>query len=211
MEAGSTIFDVSYIFYSHLHPDHTGELATILFSLEYSGIVERNKKLIIVAARGFTEFYNKLSLSYGRWIKPSSFTLKIIELDNIKSDSIAFANFTVHSEPVKHTDHSLAYKIITSDNKKIVYSGDSDYCDGLKSISENADLLLCESSFPDDMKKEGHMTPSLAGKIAKRAKVQKLVLTHFYPECDSIDVKKQCAKIFKGEIVLAKDLMTIPI
>ena len=211
MEAGSSIFDVSYIFYSHLHPDHTGELATILFSLKYSGIVERSNKLIIVAARGFTEFYEKLCLSYDRWIKPSSFTLKIIELDNLKSDSVAFDNFTVHSEPVKHTDHSLAYKITTSDNKKIVYSGDSDFCDGLKFISEDADLLLCESSHPDDMKKEGHMTPSLAGKIAKLAKVKKLVLTHFYPECESIDVKKQCAKIFKGEIVLAKDLMTIQI
>ncbi|MBT8358194.1 MAG: MBL fold metallo-hydrolase, partial [Deltaproteobacteria bacterium] len=32
LEVGTTIFDISFIFYSHLHPDHTGELVTFLFA-----------------------------------------------------------------------------------------------------------------------------------------------------------------------------------
>ena len=137
--------------------------------------------------------------------------LKIIELDNKKDDSVQFDDFTVHSIPVKHSDHSLAYRITTSEQKIIVYSGDSDFCDGLRTISKNADLFLCECSHPDEMKKEGHLTPSLAGRIANRSDVKKLVLTHFYPECESVDIKKQCSKIFKGEIVLAEDLMVMDI
>ncbi|MBW1822481.1 MAG: ribonuclease Z, partial [Deltaproteobacteria bacterium] len=35
LEAGITIFDISFIFYSHLHPDHTGELVTFLFATKY--------------------------------------------------------------------------------------------------------------------------------------------------------------------------------
>ncbi len=207
MEAGASIFDISYIFYSHLHPDHTGELASILFSLKYSDAGER-RKLTFVAAKGFSEFFEKLCTAYGSWIRPEPSLFGIIELDNEKSDSVTCGDITIHSEPVDHTDQSLAYRIITPDDKVIAISGDSEFCDGLRTISEHADLFVCESSHPDELKIAGHMTPSLAGRVANRSEVKKLVLTHFYPDCDSVDLKKQCRKIFKGEVVLAEDLMT---
>ena len=31
LEAGIEIYDVSFVFFSHFHPDHTGELASFLF------------------------------------------------------------------------------------------------------------------------------------------------------------------------------------
>ena len=46
---------------------------------------------------------------------------------------------------------------------------------------------------------------------ARKANVKKLVLTHFYPECDLIDVKKQCKKEYGGNIILAKDFMKIKV
>ena len=36
LEAGTTIFDISHLFYSHLHPDHTGELVSFIFANKYS-------------------------------------------------------------------------------------------------------------------------------------------------------------------------------
>ena len=53
------------------------------------------------------------------------------------------------------------------------------------------------------------MTPGLAGEIATRANVRKLVLTHFYPECDKADIFSQCRKTYKGPLILAEDLMKI--
>jgi len=209
METGASIFDVSYIFYTHLHPDHIGELASILFSLKYSEIEQEKKKLTIVAAKGFRDFFHKLSLAYGSWIEPDSSLLNIIELDNEKEDSITISDLNIQSMPVDHSDQSIAYRITTSDGKTVVFSGDSDFCEGLRTISHQADLLICECSHPDAMKRKGHMTPSLAARIANRSEVKKMVLTHFYPECDSIDIKKQCWAIYKGEIILAEDLMTV--
>ncbi len=49
----------------------------------------------------------------------------------------------------------------------------------------------------------------MAGEIATRANVRKLVLTHFYPECDQVDIKKQCRKTYSGPLLLAEDLMKI--
>ena len=98
---------------------------------------------------------------------------------------------------------------IEYNNKSIVYSGDTDYSDEIIKISKNADLLILECSFP--YKTEGHLTPSLCGRIAANANAKKLVLTHMYPECDKVDMKKLCGKEFSGKIVLAKDFMGIKV
>ncbi len=59
------------------------------------------------------------------------------------------------------------------------------------------------------MKVPGHLTPSLAGRIATQAGVKKLVLTHFYPECEQVDIAKQCRKTYQGPLELAEDLKEI--
>ncbi len=209
LEAGITIFDISFIFYSHLHPDHTGELVTFLFATKYPDANSRTTPLTIIAGRGFSAFYKKLKNVYGNWVELSPGLLNIIELDSTGPDSIRFDDFTVKSLPVEHTDESIAYRINSVGGKSVVYSGDTDFSDNLISLAKDADLLICESALPDDLKVKGHLTPSLAGEIATRANVRKLVLTHFYPECDQTDIEKQCRKTWSGPLVLAEDLMNI--
>ena len=75
--------------------------------------------------------------------------------------------------------------------------------------AQNANLLICECSFPDADKVPGHLSPSAAGKIATRANVAQLVLTHFYPACDQADVNKECRRAYAGEVILAKDLLQL--
>jgi ribonuclease BN (tRNA processing enzyme) len=76
-------------------------------------------------------------------------------------------------------------------------------------LARDTDLLICESAFPDQFKVKGHLTPSLAGEIASRANVGKLILTHFYPECDSVNIEKECRKTYSGPLILANDLLKI--
>jgi len=71
--------------------------------------------------------------------------------------------------------------------------------------------LILECSLPDGMEVEGHLTPSLAGKLADMANVRKVVLTHFYPECLKTDIETQCRKTFSGDLILGKDLLEISI
>jgi len=58
---------------------------------------------------------------------------------------------------------------------------------------------------------EGHLTPSLAGRMAHLAGVKRLVLTHFYPECLKTDIAAQCRRTWHGELTLAEDLLQIQI
>ena len=84
-----------------------------------------------------------------------------------------------------------------------------DETENFHEFCKDADLLIIDCAMPDSMKKDGHLTPSLAGRTAEKSRVKKLILTHFYPECENIDIKKQASKVFSGEIELARDLKEI--
>lgn len=209
LEAGPTIFEIDFLFYSHLHPDHSGELVTFLFANKYANGFQRQRPLTIVAATGFKTFFNHLKTAYGAWIELAPELFNIIELDNKGPDAWHFDDFAVASRPVEHIDSSIAYRITSPDGRSVVYSGDTDVSENLVALAQDADLLICESALPDDLKVTGHLTPSLAGEIATRAKVGKLVLTHFYPQCDLVDIKQECRQTYNGPLVLAEDLMKI--
>jgi len=211
LEAGASIFDVSHIFLSHFHPDHCAELVPFLFAAKYPCDIKRKKNLSIIAGKGFKAFYRRLQKAYGDWMEPLPGFADIIELDGKRSDPIEFEGFVVELTPVVHQNESVAFKISDPSGKSLVYSGDTDISENLVSLSKEAEILICESAFPDKLKVNGHLTPSSAGETAAKAGVKRLVLTHFYPECDLIDIKKECRKTYDGSLVIAEDLMKITV
>lgn len=208
LEAGVSIFDISHLFLSHFHPDHSGELASFLFALKYPAPSSQKQPLTIVAGQGFRSFFERLKSVYGDWIVLPPDLFHVVEMDTTRPDNLTRTSFTVTSMPVAHRPESLAYRVVDAHGKAMVYSGDSDDCDNLVTIAADADLMICESAFPDGQKVDGHLTPSLAGKIARDADVKRLVLTHFYPACDDADIENQCRSTYNGSITLAQDLMT---
>ncbi|RPH50596.1 MAG: MBL fold metallo-hydrolase [Desulfobacteraceae bacterium] len=208
LENGTEIFDISHILLSHFHPDHTGELVPFLFANKYPDGNRRKIPLSIIAGKGIPDFYAGLKTVFGRWIDLEPNRINIIELEGnnsvIKTDDIILES--VH---VEHNEESLAFRITGNAGGSFVYSGDTDFCDSLIDIARHADLFVCESAFPDEFKIKGHLTPSAAGEIAARAKVKKLLLTHFYPECDNFDVEKQCRRTYQGPLILGRDLMKV--
>jgi ribonuclease BN (tRNA processing enzyme) len=209
LEAGSTIFDLDYIFYSHFHPDHTAELVPLIFATKYPDGNRRRSPLTITAGRGFGAFFAGLRAVYGKWIELAPGMLDFVELDNTSRDLISFRDFRVESIPVEHNPESIAYRITSADGTAVVYSGDTDYSDNLIELAGGADLLICESAQPDSLRVKGHLTPSRAGEMAARAGVRKLVLTHFYPDCENADLVQECRRTYNGPLILAEDLMQI--
>jgi ribonuclease BN (tRNA processing enzyme) len=209
LQAGVTIFELTHVCYSHFHPDHIGELVPLLFATKYPDGSRRRFPLSICAGKGFTRFYDGLRAVFGSWIELPPAQLSVFEFKGDGPDTRTFEDFTLHTLPVAHNPESLAYRVTDEDGRSLVYSGDSDYCENLVEIARNADVLVCEAALPDELKVEGHLTPSGAGEIAARAGVKQLVLTHFYPECDQFDIEGQCRKTWKGPLTLARDLMTI--
>jgi len=65
LESSVEIYDVSFIFYSHFHPDHTAELVPFLFANKYPDGNRRKIPLTLMAGKGFAKFYDNLKNVYG--------------------------------------------------------------------------------------------------------------------------------------------------
>ncbi len=209
LRAGVEIFDIDFLLYSHFHPDHTGELVPFIFATKYPNVDRRKTPLTIVAGKGFNNFFNGLKSVYGDWLELPPGVLQIMELDNIAPDQRTLAGFKLTTSPMQHQPESIAYRVTDTNNRSMVYSGDTDVNENLVSLAKSTDLLICESAMPDDLRVAGHLTPSLVGDMATRAGVKKLVLTHLYPECEQVDLVAQCRQTYQGPVLVAEDLMRI--
>lgn len=208
LEADIDFREIDYLLYSHFHPDHTSDLVPFLFASNYGSERRRTRELYLIGHEGITHFYEGLKAVYGQWIIPQSYTLNIMEM---KDKEIAFSDFSLQGLPLEHSDHSIGFRVTTPGGKAVAYSGDTDYCPNLILLAREVDLLILECSFPDGSKVEGHLTPSLAGRVARESGCKRLLLTHFYPPCDDYDVRGAVESQYSGKVDLAEDLMKLVI
>ena len=207
LKAGITYRDVDVICYTHVHPDHISDLVPFLFTCR-CGDLPRQKDLLIVGGEGFIEFFNQLRQVFGKWLNAENYKLDLKEVVN---ETMSIGNIKVSTRQPAHCKESVSYRIESSENQIIVLSGDTDYCESIISLGHNADILVLECSFPDELKIDGHLSPSTAGEIATKSKCKKLILTHFYPSCEKHDLIAECRKTYSGDVVLAEDLMKVQV
>jgi ribonuclease BN (tRNA processing enzyme) len=196
---------VDFICLSHFHPDHSSDLVPFLFATNYTTSLIRSQPLRIIGPTGLIDFYHQLKTIFGTWITPRTYPISFHEFAD---GHMNFPGFELRTLPMKHSAPSIGYRV-SEGKKHIVYSGDTDYCHNIVTLGRQADLLILECSFPDDMKQEGHLTPRLAGRIAREAACKRLLLTHFYPVFEGYDIQKECQQEFSGEILLAFDGMKV--
>jgi len=103
--------------------------------------------------------------------------------------------------------------------RKIVFCGDTAYCENLLPLTKGADLLIHETTFSqqeeDLAKRNFHSTTTIAAQIAKEAKVKQLIITHISPRYSSNNNKlaitesgllAEAQSVFP-ETILAEDFM----
>jgi len=100
--------------------------------------------------------------------------------------------------------------------KKISFIFDTKLCKNIERIAKDSDLAIVDSTYSNKdealaLERE-HLTSVQAAKIAKKSKVQRLILTHISQRYDnnSSELENQAKKIFKNTI-LAEDLMKIEV
>ena len=196
---------VNYIFLTHFHPDHIGDLIPFLFSLRNTRKESPAERLQVWGPQGLLSFVRAMETAYGRWIQDSAMNVRFSELGRHLLD---FPGFRVLWNKVIHKTESVAYRLEIGD-AAISFSGDSGYCPELIRICKGADIAVLECSHADEHAVEGHLSPSLSAKIAHEAEAKTMVLTHFYPDAARSDLESVASKFFRGEIILARDGMEI--
>ena len=199
---GLSISEIDIIALSHRHPDHVGDLIPFLFATRYSLGYSRQEPFWLLAARGFADFHARLAAAFDQWVEPPPGLMVLRELSPEGRDVVQWDDLLIKSAPTDHTPGSLAYRV-EAEGRALVYSGDTDESDSLVDLARGADLLVLECSNP--FKVPGHLTPGEAGALAARAGVARLLLTHFYPPCEGVDVAALAAAEFPGEVLRAED------
>ncbi len=207
LKRGITYRDLDVVLYTHTHPDHIADLVPLIFACKY-GENPRKRDLSIIGGRGFKTYFQAIQGVYGHWLQPDLFRIHTTE---VYDDILDYDLFRVIVKPMNHIPESVGYRVESHDGKSVAISGDTDYCHTLVELARDVDVLVIESSLPDEMKAEGHLTPSLAGIIGREANCKKMVLTHLYPVCDTVDIVGQCRKQYQGELLIAEDLMGVSI
>jgi ribonuclease BN (tRNA processing enzyme) len=153
---------------------------------------------------------------------------------NIKVTAVQNSHFDFHKGPASGKHKSYSYRFETPD-RVIVFTGDTGASDAVTELAKGADLLVTETaSFQDRMQRminsgqwqamtpaeqegitrqatQGHMTLEIIGKMAARANVKTVVLSHLSARADGTDNYAPWAvevkKHFSGQVLVAKDLM----
>ena len=116
-----------------------------------------------------------------------------------KEGKVVFKGKTIRLEDVSDVKQGL----------KAVYSGDTMPCKNLEKLSEGADILIHDSTFGEEASNKMHSDAGDAGRMAKKAGVKKLILTHFSRRYTSVDeILKEARKEFRNTEA-AKDMMRI--
>lgn len=93
---------------------------------------------------------------------------------------------------------------------KVVYSGDTRPCENMVKISKDADLLIHDGTFmEEDVEGKAHADVKEAARLAKKANVKQLILTHVSRRyTDTKELEEEAKKVFNN-VKVAQDFMKV--
>lgn len=202
---------------THLHNDHIMGIFSLLW---YYWIASQRTRPLKITGPPKLEYTIKKILELINTPKDAfKFEIQMEELEDIEEIQILNGNeYKISAVKAEHNPISFAYRIEKMENgSSLVYTGDTRPVNRLIELARDCDLLICESTFPDEMAdyahKYGHCTPSDASELALKAGVPHLILTHisaiFQNKKEIEKFKMQAENSFKNKVKIARDLMKI--
>lgn len=200
--AGLDFETVRGIVVTHHHVDHCGDVAAVLFARNVPD-PPVSTPLLLGGPAGHAALLETLERAYGSAVADRGGGVEVLELGD--GDEARCGPFHVAARVVRHSAGALGLRVTLGD-RSLAFSGDSAPCDALVELCRGADLALLECSYPADRPSESHLNARTAAETAVVAGVQRLVLTHFYPQCDGVDLAAEArAAGYRGELHLARD------
>lgn len=209
--AGMPLTSLLGVFLTHFHPDHCADLVPLLFALRNPVLVGSRSHLVLAGPPGLVDLLSCLQAAYGGCASGPNDLVSVKEIHPENEEVVPIGPLEITVAGTRHSAHGISYRIRSSDGKTLVYSGDTDFSDEIVRLAHDADILILECSFPDQSPVPGHLTPSLAGRIAEQSGARHLVLTHFYPECLKTDIARDCRQAYSGMLTLGSDLLLLRI
>jgi ribonuclease BN (tRNA processing enzyme) len=193
--------EVDAVILSHLHADHCLDMTSFIVALRYGpAAVGRDSGRIPVLGPAGTK--DRIEAAYD----PMARKLGLHELFDFRaSSSTELGPFSVTFAPMNHPVPAYAVRLSVG-GRTLVYSGDTGESDALVTLATDADLLLSEATFGpgEPYIANLHLSGAQAGEHAKRAGVERLIVTHVPPWGSRAVAAAEAATTFSGPVEAAE-------
>lgn len=186
------------IIITHLHNDHYGDL----LSLAYASYVYNKLNMLDKRVKVYIPIKddNNLDENFINIFGDEHY-FEFCYFDENTKLNIDDVNITFAENPHQIKCYSIK---LQNEISNLVYSGDTGFeGNNLVTFAKEVDILICESTFLKGQirEKDYHLYAHEAATIAKEANVEKLVLTHFWPDIDKSKYLEEASEIFRNTIV----------
>ncbi|ADU31611.1 MBL fold metallo-hydrolase [Evansella cellulosilytica] len=188
--------DLKAIILSHYHHDHMADIGVF----HYSQILTQSKEKKIIY--GHTEDEEKFQkLHFQDLVVAKAFSEKHV---------LTLGPFNINFHKTVHPASCYAMRI-ERNGKIMTYTADTSYQEELADFAKNSDVLIAECSAyeENDVSQFGHMNSRDAGRLAQKAGVKQLLLSHLPHHGDHQQLKNEASKYFDGEILIASSGLSI--
>jgi ribonuclease Z len=195
---------LEYLVVTHRHPDHIYGVPALVLGLWLRG---RARPLKVYGEQQSLATISALLEIFRSEEWPLLFPLVYYEVA-FKPDQLVLetSEFRITSSPSKHLVPTLALRIHSKQSGgTLVYSSDTEPCQGVVDLARGADILLHEATG----QQIGHSSAAQAGEVARMSGVRELILIHLpVISEDPEDWGRQAQGTFDGPVHIAQDFAT---
>jgi ribonuclease BN (tRNA processing enzyme) len=229
-ELGLDVSSVDTVLLTHLHIDHSGDLAAFfnaralssdgpvtyrIFGPDGAGLFPKTSRFVdlLVGDKGAFEYQKTFGADENFIVKDLAINLDSAQMTILDDHGLVIEEIATH-----HGDcPSVAYRI-TYKGVALVYSGDMDASalPNLVRLAQNADLLIFNCAVLDPPQSpeqlyDLHTPPRKIGEAARHSGVKSLLLSHTAPDVESREtaVRRSIRMNYGGPVAFATDRLRV--
>lgn len=212
LRAGVDARHLRWVIITHAHVDHIYGLPSLIHSLWLTG---RQAPLTLYALPEPAAIIRRYTDLFPIEHSPR-FPLDLVEIEPRPETPVLEGRMLrVEASPVAHSIPNAALRVTFAakdERGTVVYSSDTRPCDAVAGLARGADVLVHEATFGGESAEAGrvgHSTASEAGRVAREARVGRLILTHLDPwgPHRPEELREQAARAFGGPVEVAREFV----
>lgn len=187
---------VDAVYVTHGHPDHCADLNPLLRARALRD--DPPPALPLYAPHGALDVVLALD-------RPGMLDAAYHRHDFEPGDSLTIGPFEARTWLLPHSKPNAGVRL-EADGVVLAFTGDTGPSPHLKELAQDADVLIADSSYVDEVPEDERgtlFTAREAGRLATEAGVRRLVLAHVMPETDVMAALQAASAGFAGPIEVA--------
>lgn len=200
-----TANDISSVFISHLHADHSSGLPLLIYSLNMERFEKRASGSKVINILGNLSILAPL-LDYCKSAYPALFLpdnpVRVNLIDTVSNLPQSIGDgIKIITAKISHAVPGEAISMIIGD-QKICYTADTRYTEELAVLARNSNVIIGNVFGDDEEKanKAGFLSSVKAAELASIVRAQKLVMLHLYSDAQRDIAKRTAKNVFNGEV-----------